>query len=188
MLAREAPAMNDKTGLAKRPALQERSARSEAAAFKALDAAHAAAGAMLQQFQQLVAALAARGADGNTQRVAREVLHYFEGPGRNHHEDEERLVFPTLLGSEEPALMAQVRRLQQDHHWLEQDWRELEPHVRAVAEGYNGYDLPFLEAALPVFDALYHDHIALEETEVYPAARRFLQARRASQRGRVLVA
>lgn len=183
--------MSKKDGVAARPALQQRSARSEAAGFKALDTAHAAAAAMLQQFRQLVQALAASGADGNTQRAAREVLHYFEGPGRHHHEDEERLVFPTLLGSEDPGLIAQVRRLQQDHHWLEQDWRELEPHVRAVAEGYNGYDLPFLEAALPVFEALYQDHIALEENEVYPAARRFLQARRqahAAQRGRVLVA
>lgn len=173
--------MNDKNGVPARPAWQQRSARSEAAGFKALDSAHAAAVAMLQQFRQLVTALADCGLDGNSQRCAREVLHYFAGPGRHHHEDEERLVFPTLLQSEDPGLIAQVRRLQQDHHWLEQDWRELEPHVRAVAEGYNGYDLPFLEAALPVFEALYQDHIALEENEVYPTARRFLQSRRQAQ-------
>jgi Hemerythrin HHE cation binding domain len=191
MSALEAPTMNDKTGIAARPALHQRTARSQAAGFKALDTAHAAAGAMLRQFRQLVEALASCGVDGNSQRLAREVMHFFSGPGRHHHEDEERLVFPTLLGSDDPALIAQVRRLQQDHHWLEQDWRELEPHVHAVAEGYNGYDLPFLEAALPVFEALYQDHIALEESEVYPAARRFLQLRRQSQeaqRGRVLAA
>ena len=174
-------AMNHKPTLAPRPALHERTARSEAAGFKALDAAHAAAAAMLLQFRQLVQGLASGGIGPTAQRSAREVLMYFQGPGRHHHEDEERLVFPALLHSGDAALVAQVRRLQQDHHWLDQDWREFEPHVRAVAEGYNGYDLPFLEAALPVFEALYQDHIALEENEVYPAARRFHQGRREAE-------
>jgi hemerythrin-like domain-containing protein len=164
-----------------RPALQERPARSAAAGFKALDAAHAAAADMLVQFRGFVQALSDGGVDATAQRSATEVLAYFQGPGRHHHDDEERLVFPALLNSGDPTLVAQVRRLQQDHHWLDQDWRELEPHVRAVAEGYNGYDLPFLEAALPVFEALYQDHIALEENEVYPAARRFHQARREAE-------
>jgi hypothetical protein len=140
--------------------------------FEALDRAHAAALAMLGTFKGLVAHLQAQGLDSTARASAREVLAFFNGPGRHHHEDEERHVFPGLLASSDVDLVAQVRRLQQDHGWLEEDWHELEPHVRAVAEGYNGHDLPLLAAALPVFEALYREHIALEEGVVYPAARR----------------
>jgi hemerythrin-like domain-containing protein len=65
-----------------------------------------------------------------------------------------------------------VRRLQQDHGWLEEDWLELQPQLRAVVEGYAWYDLEFLRAAVPVFTELYRDHIALEENIVYPESRR----------------
>jgi hemerythrin-like domain-containing protein len=140
--------------------------------FEAMDHAHRAALAMLEAFKHLVRHLDEQGLDGHARQTAREILAFFNGPGRSHHADEEKHVFPGLLASSDVELVAQVRRLQQDHGWLEQDWHELEPHVRAVADGYNGYDLPLLVAALPVFEALYRDHIALEETRVYPAAKR----------------
>ncbi|MEY3294606.1 MAG: hypothetical protein RLZZ451_654, partial [Pseudomonadota bacterium] len=47
------------------------------------------------------------------------------------------------------------------------------------AQGYNAYQLALLQAALPVFEALVMDHMALEETVVYPAARRLRAARAA---------
>jgi hemerythrin-like domain-containing protein len=73
-------------------------------------------------------------------------------------------------------MIQHVRRLQQDHGWLEEDWRELSPQVEAIAKGYNWYDLAMLRLALPVFTALYKEHIALEESMVYPEARRRRQA------------
>ena len=72
--------------------------------------------------------------------------------------------------------MHHVKRLQQDHGWIEEDWRELAPQIEAISAGYNWYDLPMLRAALPVFTALYQEHIALEESLIYPAARRQAQA------------
>ena len=63
-------------------------------------------------------------------------------------------------------------RLQQDHGWLEEDWLELEPQLEAVANGYSWYDIDTLRAALPIFEQLYRDHIALEESLIYPEARR----------------
>ena len=74
-----------------------------------------------------------------------------------------------------PTLVQHVRRLQQDHGWIEEDWLELRPQLQAVVDGINGYDLAFLRAAVPVFTELYRDHIALEESVVYPESRR-LQA------------
>jgi hemerythrin-like domain-containing protein len=81
-------------------------------------------------------------------------------------------VFPPLLGSPDADLVQHVMRLQQDHGWIEEDWLELAPQLQAIAEGHNGYDIDFMRAAVPVFTELYRDHIALEETIVYPASRR----------------
>ncbi len=163
---------------ASRPPLSQRPRRPQRAAdeFESLDEAHRAAQAMLDAFQRLLAHLDDQGLDVRAEALAAQVLAYFDGPGRHHHDDEERLVFPELVSLGDAELDALVRRLRQDHLWIEQDWRELAPHVKAVAEGYNGYELALLQAALPVFEALYLDHMALEETVVFPAARRLRAA------------
>lgn len=162
------------TALPPRPPREQRPARPQRAAddFETLDHAHRAALEMLLVFRRLVDHLDDQGLDVTAEALAAQVLAFFDGPGRHHHDDEERLVFPEIVSLGDAELDAHVRRLRQDHHWIDQDWRELAPHVRAVAEGYNGYELPLLQAALPVFEALYRDHMALEETVVYPAARR----------------
>ena len=79
-------------------------------------------------------------------------------PPRKQH------VFPSLLTSGDAVLVQHVHRLQQDHGWLEEDWLELQPQLRAVVEGYNWYDLDFLRAAVPVFtDAVPRPHRAGRE-------------------------
>lgn len=158
--------------LAPRPALATRPSSSRLPEFEVMDHAHKAALAMLDSFRSLVTRLNEAGLDEPARQSARDILAFFNGPGRSHHADEEKHVFPGLLASSNEELVADVKRLQQDHGWLEEDWDELRPHVLAVADGYNGYDLPLLTAALPVFRALYEEHIALEETKVYPAAKR----------------
>jgi hemerythrin-like domain-containing protein len=139
--------------------------------FEALDRAHLAAMDMLGALDRLITRLDDVGLDAGSSACAREILDFFNGPGAQHHAQEEQQVFPGLLVAGDPVLVAHVRRLQQDHGWLEEDWRELEPQVQAIAAGYNWYDLPMLRMALPIFTALYQEHIALEETLVYPAAR-----------------
>jgi len=115
--------------------------------------------------------LDAQGADEDGRELAAEICEFFDGTARSHHVAEEQIVFPSLLSSGDEALMQHVRRLQQDHGWLEEDWLELGPQVRAVAEGYNWFDMDVLRSAIPIFAELYRDHIALEETIVYPASR-----------------
>ena len=179
-----AESRSSRPALGSRPA---RPARPEAQGFDALDQAHRAALVMLARFNELVHRLDDQGLDVEASALAAEVLGYFDGPGATHHADEERLVFPELESFGDAELSAHVRRLQQDHHWIEADWRELSPHVRAVAEGYNGYELPLLLAALPVFEALLLDHMALEERVVYPAAKRARAAHQARRAARVAV-
>ena len=65
--------------------------------------------------------------------------------------------------------------------WLEEDWLELSPQLQAVAEGYSWYELDTLRQAVEVFAGLYQEHIALEESLIYPEARRQMAAEAARQ-------
>jgi hemerythrin-like domain-containing protein len=152
--------------------------------FHRLDRTHKAALEMLVAFEQLLTQLDDRGLDDLAQRNAKIIMAFFSGPGRQHHADEEHNVFPLLLAGGDAELIGHVHRLQQDHGWIEEDWHELSPQIEAIAGGYNWYDLPMLRAALPIFTALYHDHIALEESLIYPAAQRHQQALQAGGQAR----
>ncbi|MBN8505378.1 MAG: hemerythrin domain-containing protein [Burkholderiales bacterium] len=127
---------------------------------------------MLGEMEVLLSLLESQGAVPEARRMAREIHGFFEGHARQHHADEERSVFPGLLASNDESLRHHVLRLQQDHGWLEEDWRVLAPQLEAVAQGYNWFELPMLRLALPVFRELYEEHIALEESLIYPAAMR----------------
>lgn len=162
--------------IATRPARHARPSAPQLPEFESLDHAHRAALQMIAAFERLVDRLDSHGLDDAARASARQILDFFSGPGRHHHADEERHVFPGLLASTDVELVQHVRRLQQDHGWIEEDWRELQPHIEAIAGGYNWYDLAMLRLALPVFAALYKDHIALEESLVYPAAKRQREA------------
>ena len=161
-----------------RPTLPSRPARSAVQPLpiqEMLDTTHREVMRVLGRLQQWVEQLDAQGIDADTRRTAGEICSFFDGGVREHHEAEELHVFPALVASQDATLVQHVRRLQQDHGWIEEDWLELRPQLQAVVDGINGYDLAFLRAAVPVFTELYRDHIALEESVVYPESRR-LQA------------
>jgi hemerythrin-like domain-containing protein len=140
--------------------------------FEALDRTHRRVLEILEQFDKLIAHIDDNGPDEVARASAAEITAFFAGNARQHHADEERLVFPSLLNSNDAELVHHVKRLQQDHGWLEEDWLELAPQLEAIAQGYNWYDLATLRSALPVFTALYQEHIGLEESLVYPEAKR----------------
>ena len=135
-----------------------------------LDRTHREIVEMLARLHLLIEKLEVRGIDDGVRKLAQDICVFFDKTARPHHAAEEELVFPDLLAGGDPEL---VKRLQQDHGWLEEDWLELAPHLRAVANGQSWYDIDVLRSGVPVFTELYRDHIALEETVVYPASRRF---------------
>jgi hemerythrin-like domain-containing protein len=143
--------------------------------FKVLDEAHRAALDMLEHLNLLLRRLSNQGLDEEARLEAQKVLNYFNGPGLDHHAQEEARVFPTLLASGDTELFQHVQRLRQDHGWIEEDWRELAPQVDAIACGYDWYDLAMLQAAVPMFTELCREHITLEECVVYPAAQNLLR-------------
>jgi hemerythrin-like domain-containing protein len=102
---------------------------------------------------------------------ARTIRQWFNNEARQHHLDEERHIFPALLASDDPDITLAAGRLIQDHGWLETDWMEIEPALASAADGYTWFDPVVLRHAVEVFEQLYLDHIVLEETLAYPAAR-----------------
>jgi hemerythrin-like domain-containing protein len=140
--------------------------------FERLDRAHAQVLEVLADFERLLTHIDENGPDTIARESARHIQHFFSGPAREHHAEEEARIFPGLLASGDANMVQNVERLQQDHGWLEEDWIELSTQIEAIANGYSWYDLNSLRHALPVFASLYREHIALEESLVYPAARR----------------
>jgi hemerythrin-like domain-containing protein len=126
----------------------------------------------VDELQQLLRDIEENGATPDRRAIVRSLIQFIDTHGREHHAEEERSVFPDLLASADVDLVQHVRRLQQDHGWLEQDWLEMRPHLDAIAHGIGGVDMDVLRQAAEVFAELYRDHIALEETVVYPEALR----------------
>jgi hemerythrin-like domain-containing protein len=156
--------------------------------FDVLDVCHRQMIFTLGKLAALVSALQSRGPDAEVRALAAEIVRFFSTTSHDHHEDEERHVFPKLLATGEPELVQAVQRLQQDHGWLEEDWLELSPHLAAVAAGQSWYDLDLLREGADVFIALLHEHIALEESLVYPSARAQLRVSERGEMGREMSA
>jgi hemerythrin-like domain-containing protein len=155
--------------------------------FTALDACHRKTLAMLDDLSLLVTQLEHGVPDAALPARAGKIAAYFSTAARQHHEDEERHVFPALVALGKPDVVQAVLRLQQDHDWLEEDWFELEPRVQAVAAG-RACDVEAMREGAAVLAALYHDHIELEESVLYPEARRCMPADARRAMGREMAA
>ena len=126
---------------------------------------------MLGELTTLVARIEKLGVDARAREMAGTVNRYFGGDLRQHHLDEETHVFPALASCGDPETEQAVARLKQDHAWLRADWRVLSPLVQALASGQSWVDIDALRDGVEVFCALSRDHIALEESLIYPQAR-----------------
>jgi hemerythrin-like domain-containing protein len=139
-----------------------------------LAACHERVQAQCATLLRLAPHVAAHGADRPAQEAAEAVIRYFDTAARHHHEDEERDLFPALLtagvGSEAVGVRGLTDLLISDHRELEGRWRALRRLLEDVADG---------QARLPDdevtgFIGLYERHIAREEAELLPMARRLL--------------
>jgi hemerythrin-like domain-containing protein len=138
--------------------------------FDVLDGCHRQTIFKLGLLAALILRLRSRGADAEAREMAKRISHFFSTTARLHHEDEERHVFPKLLATADPVLVQDVRRLRQDHERLEENWIELGAMLDAVGAGSAWHDLDALEHAAKVFTELSRDHVALEESCIYPEA------------------
>jgi hypothetical protein len=160
---------------------------SEKVNFEALDACHQQIGLHLERLDALIKHIEASGADAHARSEAGAIETFFSGTSRAHHAEEEKSVFPPLLASGTESLVASVRSLQQDHGWIEENWLELAPQLRAIALGNTWTDAAEFMHYAEVFLELCREHIALEETLIYPESKAYwakLVAARSARPGR----
>lgn len=154
------------------------------AVFEFLDTTHRDIQAQIRQLHALVDAIEADGLNPANRGLARRVLDYFNHEARQHHLDEEKHIFPSLLASQNPELIQATEHLIQDHGWLEENWIQISPSLEAATSGNLWFDPVELRHALQVFEALYLDHILIEESIAYPEARKRLQGQNPLGMGR----
>ena len=142
-----------------------------AAELAQLDAYHAQVRAYLDRLAALAGRVEAEQLGADTSAEACAIEAFFSGSMQQHHRVEEAGVFPALLSSDDAELVDLVRTLQQDHGWMEQNWLELAPQLRAIAQGNAWIDTAEFMHAVEVFLELGYGHSALEEALVYPRAR-----------------
>ena len=110
---------------------------------------------------RLVTHIAAHGPDRPAQEAATAVMRYFDTSARHHHDDEERDLFPALIESMAGSVAVGKSTTS----------RILRALLSQVAAGQA---VPLKQADVSSFTQLYERHIAREETELLPMARRLL--------------
>lgn len=152
-------------------------------AFEPLEDCHRQTLRMARELCMLVARVEQRGIDSRARDMARVVHRYFSEELRRYQVEEETHVFASLADCGDAQTLQAIARLKQDHAWLRADWRLLSPLVQALACGQTWVDIDALRDGVEVFCTLSRDHIALEESLVYPQARmRMLEATRQEMR------
>jgi len=144
------------------------------AVFEFLDDTHREIQGHLVRLHGLIDTIESNGLNQANRETARRVLDYFNGEARQHHLDEEKHIFPALLASQDAQVVQTTEHLIQDHGWLEENWIQIAPSLEAATLGNLWFDPIELRHALEVFEALYLDHILLEESIAYPEARKRL--------------
>ena len=141
-----------------------------------LEACHERIEAQLQTLARLLAHLPAHGADEQARQAVAAILRYFEKAGPNHHEDEERDLFPLLQAradAAEAATVSQlVTQLLAEHGRMAQALGVVRGQLEAVQAG-NAAALD--AAAVERLTGLYRAHIVTENGQLLPLARRLLK-------------
>lgn len=122
---------------------------------------------------RLPAHLASHGVDRQAQQAAQAILRYFQLAAPLHHEDEEIDLLPRLSAlarNQDAALLHQALALiLQQHGEMAQQWTPIEAQLLALA---GGKIWALSTDKIAAFQALYQEHMALEESQIAPMAAR----------------
>jgi hemerythrin-like domain-containing protein len=133
---------------------------------------HQALAAMLRSLSMLVAQAQRDGKPPPFDVLRAMLLYVDEFPERLHHSKESRLLFPKLR-ERVPALAKVLDRLDREHSDGEHAIRSLQ-HALLAYEVLGEPRRGAFERAVDRYTAFYLAHMAVEEREVLPAARRYL--------------
>ncbi|MBC3808248.1 hemerythrin domain-containing protein [Undibacterium seohonense] len=141
----------------------------------------------LATLEKLSPHLQKNGADFEAQKAVLAILKYFQNAAPLHHDDEEVDLLPelqrTAQGADAELLAMILPTIFQQHQQMAQQWRALESQLSMIAEGRSA-ELNELHVA--AFQALYQDHMQIEETQIAPMAMRLLNAGQMHKLGRAM--
>lgn len=132
----------------------------------------------MKQLGELPDRLARTGLDEANRACAAGVYRFFNDAVLEHHDEEERELFPAMrhsatAGDEAGLVESLVARLEREHRELEALWDRIEPALRRLGRGKPAE----LDAAVvrELVDS-YLAHARFEETAVLPLAERRLKS------------
>ncbi|AQR71416.1 pyridoxamine 5'-phosphate oxidase [Janthinobacterium sp. LM6] len=138
----------------------------------------------LTTLQNLLGHLAQHGNTADAQQAARAVLQYFNKAAHLHHDDEEQDLMPmlqaTATGDDAALLATLVPEILADHQRMDQAWLTLRPELDAIAAG-TGTQLS--HDGVRDYAAAYQAHMAKEEGQLAPMAKRLFSAQQMEQLG-----
>jgi hemerythrin-like domain-containing protein len=151
----------------------------------------------IEQFLHVLATVAANAAGGTldapTRHALEGALRYFANAAPKHTADEESSLFPRLRESTDPGLqeaLASLDRLEHDHDEAETHHGAVDELVRRwlAAVRLDPADLDDLRQRLARLEALYREHIHVEDHQIFPAAARALDRAQIEQIGSEMAA
>ncbi|ATD63297.1 MAG: pyridoxamine 5'-phosphate oxidase [Janthinobacterium svalbardensis] len=138
----------------------------------------------LTTLQNLLGHLGQNGNTPEAQQAAKAVLQYFNKAAHLHHDDEEQDLMPMLQATatgEDAALLATlVPEILADHQRMDQAWLTLRPELDAIAAGT---DTQLSADGVRDYVAAYQAHMAKEEGQLAPMAKRLFSAQQMEQLG-----
>jgi hemerythrin-like domain-containing protein len=152
----------------------------------------------IEHFLQILTTIVDRDAAGGSLDAAHRMqleaaLRYFATAAPKHTADEEQSLFPRLRASDDPAAaqaLATVARLERDHGEADAHHRAVDALVRQWLErGVLDLDAASdLRARLSALNAIYREHIGVEDRELFPTAARVLSAEQVREIGSEMAA
>jgi len=122
--------------------------------------------------------LAQRGLDDGVRASAVSIHRFFNDAVLEHHDEEERELFPSLAhsagtGDDAAHVGSLIARLEREHRELEALWDRIEPGLRRIGRGKAA---ALDEHAVEQLVATYIAHARFEESAVLPLAARILKS------------
>ena len=138
----------------------------------------------LATLDKLPAHLAAHGADSEAQQAARAVLKYFNTAAHLHHDDEEQNLMPMLQATARDADLVLLEQLVPgilaDHAAMDQDWLLLQAQLETISTGASA---ELSTDNVRRFCDAYTAHMAKEEANIAPMAKRLFTPEQMAQLG-----
>lgn len=127
----------------------------------------------LATLEKLLPHLQKNGADAEAQKAVLAVLKYFQSAAPLHHDDEEIDLLPelqrTASGADADLLIATLPTILQQHQQMADQWCRLEAQLSKIADGSSA---ALSSEDVAQFQALYQEHMQIEETQIAPMAMR----------------